>query len=99
QLQCQQTMQKEGLRVLVGAGYVSTGAAVPAFFPAQLSVNVGDTVTFVNHDQTDIHTVTFCPEKVRANIEKNFAAPQGKRLVLNPLGAFPSDPPGGAVEY
>ena len=97
--QIQQTKPKKSLRVLVGAGHVSTGAEVTAFFPAQLSVNVGDTVTFVNHDQTDIHTVTFGPEKLRANIEKNFAAPQGKRLVLNPLGAFPSDPPGGAVEY
>ncbi len=97
--QIQQTKPKRSSTVFVGAGHASTGAEVTAFFPAQLSVHVGDTVTFVNHDQTDIHTVTFGPEKLRANIEKNFAAPQGKRLVLNPLGAFPSDPPGGAVEY
>src|SRR5207237_956647 len=54
--QIQQTKPKKSLRVFVGAGHVSTGAEVTAFFPAQLSVNVGDTVTFVNHDQTGSNT-------------------------------------------
>ena len=87
------------LRVLVGAGDNSTGAEITAFFPAQLSVHVGDTITFVNHDQTDIHTVTFGPEAMRSSIEKPFAAPQGHQVLLNPLGGLPSDPPAGPVRY
>jgi plastocyanin len=87
------------LRVLVGAGHNSTGAELTAFFPSQLSVKVGQTVTFVNHDQTDIHTVTFGPEKLRSGIEKSFAAPRGHGVFLNPLGALPSDPPAGPVAY
>jgi plastocyanin len=87
------------LRVLVGAGDNATGAEVTSFFPSQLSINVGDTVTFVNHDQTDIHTVTFGPEKLRSSIEKGFAAPHGRQVLLNALGALPSDPPGPAAQY
>ena len=86
-------------RVLVGAGDNSTGAELTSFFPARLSINVGDTVTFVNHDQTDIHTVTFGPEAFRASIEKAFAAPKGRQVLLNPLGALPSEPPGAPVQY
>jgi plastocyanin len=83
--------------VLVGAGHNATGAEIAAFFPSRLLVNVGDTVTFRNADQTDIHTVTFGPEKLRARIEKNFVAPQGKRLLLEPLGGFPSEPQGSPI--
>lgn len=93
------TKPAEPLRVLVGAGDNATGAEVTSFFPSQLSINVGDTVTFVNHDQTDIHTVTFGPEKLRAAIEKGFAAPHGRQVLLNPLGALPSDPPAPAAQY
>jgi plastocyanin len=81
------------LQVFAGAGD-RTGAEVTAFFPSQLSVKVGDTVDFVNHDQTDIHTVTFGPDPFRSMIEKGFVSPQGKQVLLNPLGALPSDPPG-----
>ncbi len=97
--QLQNTKPKNALTVLVGAGHASTGAEITAFFPSKLAVNAGDTVTFVNHDQTDIHTVTFGPEKLRASIEKNFAGPHGKGLALNPLGAFLSDPPGAPAQY
>lgn len=87
------------LRVLVGAGDNATGAEVTSFFPSQLSINVGDTVIFVNHDQTDIHTVTFGPEELRSSIEKSFAAPHGRQVLLNALGALPSDPPAPAAQY
>jgi plastocyanin len=33
-------------------------------------VGVGDSVTFVNHDQTDIHTVTFGKPKTTGKIEQ-----------------------------
>jgi plastocyanin len=90
---------KAPLTVWVGLGHNATGAELTVFSPARLVVHVGDTVTFANHDQTDIHTVTFGPEKFRSKIENTFVAPQGKRLRLNPLGAFASEPPGAPVQY
>ena len=66
----------------------------------KLVVKAGDTVTFRNGDETDIHTVTFGPAPLRLHIEKDFVAPHGKQLLLSPLGAFPSEPPGsGTVQY
>jgi plastocyanin len=94
-----QTKPSKPLRVLVGAGDNATGAEITAFFPSRLNVHVGDTVTFVNHDQTDIHTVTFGPEKVRSSIENGLVQPKGRRVLLNPLGGLPSDPPAGPVQY
>jgi plastocyanin len=88
------------LTVLVGVGRNATGAEIASMFPAKLSVHVGDTVTFRNSDETDVHTVTFGPAKLRLHIENTFIAPQGKKLLLNPLGAFASEPPGsGAVQF
>ena len=85
------------LRVLVGVGHNSTGAEIASMFPSRLVVNVGDTVTFRNDDETDIHTVTFGPPKYTSQIEKNFIAPHGKQLILDPFGAYASDPPGGGI--
>lgn len=90
---------KKPLLVFVGAGHNSTGAEITAFSPARLVVHVGDTVRFVNHDQTDIHTVTFGKEKTTGAIEKNFVAPHGHSLRLSGLGALPSEPPGTPVQY
>jgi len=93
------TKPSKPLRVLVGAGDNATGAETTAFFPSRLDVHVGDTVTFVNHDQADIHTVTFGPEKLRSTIEQQFVLPKGHRVLVNPLGGLASDPPGGPVTY
>jgi plastocyanin len=82
------------LTILVGQGHGATGGEIAAFFPTKLVVNVGDTVTFRNDDQTDIHTVTFGPPKYTGRIENDFVAPHGKRILVDPLGAFPSEPPG-----
>jgi plastocyanin len=88
------------LTMLVGAGSSATGAEIAAFFPGKLTVAVGDTVTFRNADRTDVHTVTFGPEKLRSHIESTFVAPSGKRILLNPLGGFASEPPGSpTVSY
>lgn len=86
------------LTVYVGAGDRS-GAEVTAFFPSALHVQVGQTVRFVNDDGADIHTVTFGPEALRSRIEQDFVAPHGKQVLLDPLGALPSDPPGAPVQY
>ena len=45
----------------------------------------------MQHDPTDIHTVTFGTEAYTAQIEKAFIGPRG---AVDPFGAFPSEPPG-----
>jgi plastocyanin len=96
-LKLNRTKPSTALTVLVGAGRNGTGAEISSMFPAKLAVNVGDTVTFRNNDETDVHTVTFGPAKLRSHIETTFVAPQGKRILLNPLGGFASEPPGSAA--
>ncbi|HZQ15273.1 MAG TPA: hypothetical protein VFA82_00740 [Gaiellaceae bacterium] len=76
------------LTVWVGAGKLD-GSEVTAFFPQRLVVKTGDTVKFVSHDPTDIHTVTFGPPAYTTGIENTFVTPKG----VNPFGAFPSEPP------
>jgi plastocyanin len=96
----QTTRPAAKLTVDVGIGRNATGAEIAAFFPGKLVIHAGDTVTFRNADQTDIHTVTFGPEKLRSQIENTFAAPHGRQVLFNPLGAFPSEPPGsGTPQY
>jgi len=96
-LKLNRTKPSRPLTVLVGAGHNGTGAEIASMYPAKLSVSVGDTVTFRNNDETDVHTVTFGPEKLRLHIENTFVAPQGKKILLNPLGGFASEPPGSAA--
>jgi plastocyanin len=89
-----QSKPSTNLDVLVGAGSKATGAEILSFFPNQLAVKTGDTVTFRNADPTDVHTVTFGPEALRMRIENDFAAPVGGQILLDPLGAYPSEAPG-----
>ena len=77
------------LTVWVGAGKLD-GSEVTSFFPSRLTVKPGDTVKFVSHDPTDIHTVTFGTPAFTTRIENTFVSPKG----VNPLGAFASEPPG-----
>jgi plastocyanin len=95
----QKTKPEKALTVFVGLGHAATGAEITAFSPARISVHVGDTVRFVNHDQADIHTVTFGKPKTTGKIEQNFIAQHGTTLAVSPLGAYPSDPPGKPVSY
>jgi plastocyanin len=75
----------------VEAGRAPRGAryTINAFFPSTLSVRVGQPVTFTmaGQNQTELHTVTFGPQAYRDTIE--FIGPNG----VNPLAAYPSDPP------
>lgn len=88
------------LTVFVGLGKTATGAEITAFSPARLTVHVGDSVRFVNHDENDIHTVTFGKESYTSKIEKAFGAPvAGGKVELTPLGAYPSEPPGAPIQY
>jgi plastocyanin len=97
--QLQTEKPKKPLTVFVGLGHNSTGAEIAAFSPSKLAVHVGDSVKFVNHDQTDIHTVTFGKPKTTSKIEKNFVAQHGQQILLSALGAYPSEPPGAPVTY
>jgi plastocyanin len=83
--------------VWVGTG-VRRGPSITSFYPQVLTINPGDMVSFVQHDQTDIHTVTFGPEAYTKQIEDTFVQP-GRVPLLNPLGALPSDPPGAPLIY
>ena len=85
--------------VWAGSGLRRSGAELTAFFPSRLVVAVGTSVRFVNHDQTDIHTVTFGKPRYTARIENTFVAPKGKGIFVNPLGAFPTEPPGAPNVY
>ena len=80
--------------VLVGAGSRS-GAEITSFYPSSLTVNTGDTVTFMHNDPTDIHTVTFGPEPYTLAIENNLFQPEGAppTVFANPLFVLSSDPP------
>jgi plastocyanin len=89
-----QSKPSSNLSVLAGVGHKATGAEITSFFPDQLQIKTGDTVTFSNADETDVHTVTFGPEALRMQIETNFVAPAGGQAVFEPLGVYPSEPPG-----
>jgi plastocyanin len=92
-----QSRPSSNLSVLAGVGHKATGAEIMSFLPGQLNIKTGDTVTFTNADETDVHTVTFGPDALRKHIETNFLAPVGGQLLLEPLAAFPSEPPGSPV--
>ncbi|HWX96101.1 MAG TPA: hypothetical protein VNZ01_04545 [Solirubrobacteraceae bacterium] len=68
------------------------------FFPQNLKVKAGTTVTFKLASQREVHTITIGPAPYTTAIEKAFITPVPKppgppTLVVNPLGVFPSDPP------
>lgn len=68
------------------------------FFPENLKVKVGTTVHFKISSTREIHTITFGPPAYTGAIENSFTAPVANvsgppSVVVNPLGALPSDPP------
>jgi plastocyanin len=67
------------------------------FFPQNLKIKAGTTVTFKLASRREIHTITIGPAAYTTAIEKTFTTPQPNpggppTIVVNPLGAFPSDP-------
>ena len=67
------------------------------FFPEHLKIKVGTTVRFKISSTREIHTITFGPPAYTGAIEASFTAPQPNAsgppaVVVNPLGALPSDP-------
>ncbi len=68
------------------------------FFPEHIKVKVGTTVNFKLATQREIHTITFGPAAYTSAIEATFTTPKENpggppTLLVNPLGAYPSDPP------
>ncbi len=84
------------LNLLVGAGRDTE--AILAFFPRNLRVRVGDTVTWkINSDE--IHTVAFLPEGAPVpDFPAPIAGEDPGNFMLNPQVAFPTRLSGAAVE-
>lgn len=79
------------------AGNDKGGVAWLRFFPTNLTVKAGTTVTFSNASKPEIHTVTIGPAAYDSAIENSFTLtkpnPAGPPSILfNPLGAYASDP-------
>jgi plastocyanin len=71
--------------------FVSTA---DAFYPKHLTIHVGDTVEWIGF----FHTVTFGPEAMLAQLEKNLVVPVPQKsgppmLEFNPKAAFPAGGP------
>lgn len=82
----------------VHAGSDKGAVAWLRFFPASLTVKAGTTVKFSVASKTEVHTVTVGPAAYDSAIEQGFTqvipSPSGPpTILLNPLGAYPSDPP------
>jgi plastocyanin len=90
----------------VDVGRTGRGLTINAMFPGTITVKAGQAVRFTMAGQRrfEIHTVTFGPDSVTAPIENSFITPVPNTtgpptLVINPLAAFPSDPPPTLPQY
>jgi plastocyanin len=91
-------------RLTVLAGHDAGPVAWMRFFPEHLRIRVGQTVTFRVDSNHEPHTITFGPAAYTGGIERALIEPQPQAdgppaLVFNPLGAYPSDPPGAPLTY
>ncbi|TMM00936.1 MAG: hypothetical protein E6G10_14635 [Actinobacteria bacterium] len=83
----------------VDVGRATSVFALYRMFPTTMTVNAGQTVTFTMAGQfrSEVHTVTFGPEKIRSGLEKHFITPipggPAGALGLNARGVYPSDEP------
>jgi plastocyanin len=83
--------------VLVGAHDPSTNADLEAYFPADITIHVGDTVTW-NLNSKEIHTVTFLAgQEMPALLLPVPNAPQGA-MMFNSQVAYPASPTDGQYD-
>lgn len=82
-------------RVDVGDG--TSRFSLMAFYPRHLTVHAGDAVTFRLRGVNEIHTVTFGPPRYVEAIAARLFPPPPPPLILDPVGALPSQPPGTRV--
>ncbi len=89
-----QTSVAQNYTVLVGGNDSAYNAELQGFFPQNITVHVGDTVTW-KLNTMDIHTVTFTPGMDKL---PDFIIPvpgENGSLMLSPIVAFPAVPEGG----
>jgi plastocyanin len=89
-------------RLTVLAGHDAGPVAWMRFFPENLRIRAGQTVTFQVDSKHEPHTITFGPEAYTGAIERTLIEPQptgdgSPALVFNPLGMYPSEPPGSPL--
>lgn len=77
----------------VSEGHDGSVASLLKFFPSNLSVSVGTTVTFSISSQNEVHVAAFGPEAYRDANESKFVQLQSGEVELNPMIFLPSDPP------
>jgi len=78
------------------AGHDGTGpVAWLRFFPQNLKIKAGTTVTFKVSSAREVHTITFGPVGYTSKIEEAFTTPVGvpPTVLVNPLASYPSDVP------
>lgn len=89
-----------GANILIGNDTRRT--ALLAYYPAAKEVKVGEIVRFkMSSPSNEVHTVSFGPEAYIKPLAEGFFGPDPvysvpggpPRIVLNPIGAYPSDPP------
>jgi plastocyanin len=75
--------------VLVGSENTALGVSIMSFFPQNITIHVGDTVTWIANSH-EIHTVTFLAGEPLPEVI--IPAPDGMAspLQINPLAAFPT---------
>jgi plastocyanin len=75
--------------VLVGSENTALGISIMSFFPQNVRIHVGDTVTWIANSH-EIHTVTFLAGDPMPPIIIQAPAGMDSPLQINPLAAFPT---------
>jgi plastocyanin len=93
-----------GANVLIGND--TKDISLLAYYPKAKTVKTGETVRFkMSAPTNEIHTVTFGPEAYNKGLADTFFGPEPgayslpPRLLVNPVAAYPSDPPTGPIAY
>ena len=93
-METKMSMQTSPNSVTVGAG--TKRFSLLEFF-APSSVHVGDLVTFNWTGFNEVHTATFGDHAYVTNLENTLIPPPPPPMILNPVGALPSDVPGTPI--
>ena len=91
-------------RLTVLAGHDAGPVVWMRFFPEHLRIRAGQTVTFEVDSNHEPHTITVGPDAYTGAIERTLVEPQPTAdgppaVVFNPLGVYPSEPPGAPLIY
>jgi plastocyanin len=78
----------------VVAGDGTKSFSLLGFYPKNLTVRAGSSVTWHWLGDNEIHTVTIGPDSVLEELDEALIGPPPS-FILDPEGALPTDPPGG----